>query len=242
MRNLLLTLRYHGAAFHGSAIQPNAVTVQGTLQPALERLAKEPLALKCCSRTDAGVHARMFCVSVRTSCTIPCERIVPALNSVLPDEMAVTACREVDEDFHARYSCRGKRYIYRIHNSTVRDPFTSDISWRVARPLDERKLDEAARAFLGTHDFSSFCAAGGSVEDHVRTINISHVYREGEMVFFEVAGDGFLYNMVRIMMGTLLAIHDGTCSSISDILAACDRSRAGITVPAQGLCLEEVYY
>ena len=242
MRNLLLTLRFHGAAFHGSAIQPNAPTVQGVLQPALERLAGEPLALKCCSRTDAGVHARVFCVSVRTACRIPCERMIPALNAALPEAMAVTACREAPEDFHARYSCKGKRYVYRIHNSAVRDPFLADRAWRISRPLNEERLNREASAFLGRHDFSSFCAAGGGVEDHVREMFTSRVYREGELVLFEIAGDGFLYHMVRIMVGTLLAVHDGKCPSVREVLAARDRSRADSTAPAHGLCLEDVLY
>lgn len=243
-RNLLLTLRYDGRYFHGSAVQKNAVTVQGVLQPAIESLVGEEVELKCCSRTDAFVHARMFCVSFHTNSQLPCERIVAALNANVPEAIAVTACRDVSDDFHARYSCTGKRYVYRIHNSMVRDPFQTGLSCRYGRPLNEKMLDREAKAFLGTHDFSAFCSAGSDVEDRVRTISKSSVWREEEMIFFEIAGNGFLYNQVRIMVGTLLAVGSGKLApwSIPGIIAGKDRRAAGPTAPPQGLYLEEVYY
>lgn len=243
-RNILLTLRYDGRFFHGSAVQENAVTVQGVLQAEMARLTGEEPELKCCSRTDAFVHAHMFCVSIKTDCALPCERILAALNANLPEAVAVTGCREVPDDFHARYSCIGKRYLYRIHNSIVRDPFQIGLSCRYGKPLDEKMLDREAKAFLGTHDFSSFCSSGSSVEDKVRSITKSTVSRNGEMVYFEVAGNGFLYNMVRIMMGTLLAVGSGKLApwSIPGIIASKDRKMAGPTAPPQGLYLEEVFY
>lgn len=243
-RNILLTLRYDGRFFHGSAVQENAVTVQGTVQPVLEKLTGDELELKCCSRTDAFVHAKMFCLSFKTDSRMPCERIIAALNANLPDTVSAVACREVPRDFHARYSCTGKRYVYHIHNSMYRDPFQIGLSCRYGKPLDEKMLDREAKAFLGTHDFSAFCSSGSSVEDKVRTITKSTVHRDAEMIYFEVAGNGFLYNMVRIMTGTLLAVGSGKLPpwSIPGIIASRERKNAGPTAPAQGLFLEEVYY
>lgn len=243
-RNLLLTLRFDGSAFHGSAVQKNAPTVQGALQQALQQVFGEATDVKCASRTDAGVHARAFCVSFHTKSAIPCERLIEALNAYLPPEAAVYDCREVPPDFHARYSCLGKRYRYRILNSRIRDPFLLSTAFRIPYRLDWEIMDKAARAFLGTHDFSAFCSAGGSVQDRRRTIFLSRVWREGEQILFETGGDGFLYNMVRIMTGTLIEIGAGKRmpESIPQALQAGDRSLAGFTAPAAGLCLEQVYY
>ena len=243
-RNLLLTLRFDGSAFHGSAIQKNAPTVQGALQQALCRVFGEAPDVKCASRTDAGVHARAFCVSFHTKSAVPCERLIEALNAYLPPAAAVYGCREVPPDFHARYSCHGKRYRYQILNSRIRDPFLLSTAFRVPYRLDWERMDKAAKAFLGTHDFSAFCSAGGSVQDRRRTIFLSHVWQEGELVLFETAGDGFLYNMVRIMAGTLIEVGAGkrTPESILQALQEGERRLAGFTAPAGGLCLEQVYY
>ena len=243
-RCLLLSLRFDGSAFHGSAIQKNAPTVQGALQQALARVLRQAPEIKCASRTDAGVHARQFCVSFHTDSAIPCGRLIEALNAALPPAVAVYACREVPEGFHARYDCRGKRYIYRIHNSRVRDPFLLSTAFRVPYRLDWEAMDRAAALFTGEHDFSAFCSAGGSVQDHRRTLFSSRVWKEGELILFEVAGDGFLYNMVRIMAGTLIEVGAGKREpeSILQALQAGERGLSGFTAPAHGLCLEEVYY
>lgn len=243
-RNLLLTLRYNGAYFHGSAVQKNAVTVCGTLQPALERIVGEKLLIKCCSRTDAGVHAEMFCLSFHTKSSIEPQRLVLALNNSLPGALAAYACREVPPGFHARYSCLGKRYLYKIHNSPVKNPFLIDLCCHHRYPLDVELLNRACQDFLGRHDFSAFCASGSDVADRVRTITDCSLRREGELVSFEVAGDGFLYNMVRIMVGTLLKMSYGRIApdAIPEILRARERKNAGPTAPAAGLYLKEVYY
>lgn len=244
MRNLLLTLAYDGRAFHGWQIQPNGVTVQEVLQAALcEALGEQP-DIKGCSRTDAGVHARMFCVSVRTSSGISCESMLPALNTRLPKTIAVTGCREVPEDFHARYSCLGKQYSYEIWNSAVRDPFRDRLATEWKWPIDERRMLEDGQPLLGTHDFASFQAAGSDVADTVRTISYFNVEREGCIVRVSVAADGFLYNMVRIIAGTLLDMQRGKLphGSMGDIIAARDRSAAGFTAKPDGLYLERVFY
>ena len=244
MRNLLVTMRYDGTAYHGWQVQENAVTVQQVFQDALESVFGARLPVTGCSRTDAGVHARMYCCNFRTESAIPCEKIPYALNANLPDDIGVYDCREVPADFHARYSCAEKRYLYRIRNSPFRDPFLLRRALLYRLPLDEALLHRASQAFCGTHDFRAFASAGGSVEDTVRTVSYAAVRRQGEDVFFEVQADGFLYNMVRIMVGTLLGVAEGKIEpdGIPAILAAGDRDRAGVTAPPQGLYLQNVIY
>lgn len=244
MRNLLVTLRFDGRAFHGWQVQKNAATVMQTFQDALEAVLGNRPDVKGCSRTDSGVSAAMYGVSFCTGSRIPCERLIPALNVKLPPAVAVTACREVPPDFHARYSCRGKRYCYRILNTPVRDPFYEGLALHIPYPLDAAFLHKQARQFVGTFDFAAFQNSGSPVENTVRTIFDCSVARRGDLIEFSVAGDGFLYNMVRIMTGTLLNIAQGSLAadSIPDIIASRDRGRAGATAPACGLMLMEVFY
>ena len=244
MRHLMLTLRYRGTRYHGFQVQKNGVTVCQVFQDAVQEVFGSRLDVKGCSRTDAGVHANGFVLTLRTDSAIPCDRLVQALNVHLPGDVAVRDCREVPEDFHPRYSCTGKRYLYRIHNSRVRDPFLENLALLVRSPLREDLMDRAAAAFLGTHDFSAFCAAGGSVEDKVRTISHCRVIREGEMVTLSITGNGFLYNMVRIITGTLLDVGTEKLppEAIAAILESRDRSRAGATAPPWGLYLDKAFY
>lgn len=245
LRNLLFTLRYDGSAFHGWQIQNNAVTVQEVFQNSVRSVLGECPDIKGCSRTDSGVHANMFCVSMKTSHSIPCERLMMAVNNFLPESVAVTDIREVPLDFHARYSAKGKRYVYKVHNSAVRDPFLSGRVYRLYKHIDEELLNTASEAFVGRHDFTSFCTLDKREKgDFTRTVSEFKVTRDGDMVYFTVTADGFLYNMVRIMVGTLLAINMGTirADAIDEILSQCDRSFAGPTAPAQGLYLDEVFY
>ena len=244
-RNLLFTLSYDGSAFHGWQIQNNAVTVQEVFQNAVREIIGECPDIKGCSRTDSGVHANMFCVSMKTTHRIPAERFAVAMNSHLPDTVAVKEVREVPLDFHARYNALGKRYVYKVHNSAVRDPFLRDRALRYRWKLDEEKLHRASQSFVGSHDFTSFCTLDKREKgDFVRTIKEFSVTRQGDMVYFSVTGDGFLYNMVRIMVGTLLGINDGTFpeDSIPSMLNALDRNASGVTAPACGLYLDKVFY
>ena len=244
MRNLLITMAYRGTAYHGSQVQDNALTITEVFQDALEKVVGRREDIKCCSRLDAGVHANMFCISFKTQCPIPCEGLLRGLNSCLPGDMAVYEAKEVPFDFHARYSARGKEYIYKVHNAIVRDPLMAGLVCEYPKPIDEKTLHEAAQAFVGSHDFSAFCSSGGSVKDTIRTIRRFSVYREGDMVLFAVAGDGFLYNMVRIMVGTLLDVAAGKIAAddLTSIIASKDRSRAGKTAPSCGLYLNRVFY
>lgn len=243
-RNLLLTLCYDGTKYHGWQIQKNALSVQEVFQGPLYRILGGEHDIKGCSRTDTGVHAREYCISVATKCPILPQRLMAALNNSLPRDMAVLSCREVPLDFHARYSCIGKEYIYQIWNGAVRNPFYEGYALQYPYALDVELLNRAAAQYLGEHDFSSFCSAGSKVEDTVRRVTVSEVTREGDMVLFRTRADGYLYNMVRIMVGTLLRVAQGKISpeEIPEILKACDRSKAGPTAPAEGLYLNKVLY
>ena len=244
MRNLLLTLRYNGTDFHGWQIQPNAVTVQQELCNAFKHLSGNDENIIGCSRTDAGVHANMFCCNVRTECAVSVEKIPNALNFYLPPEISVYGCSEVDYDFHARYDCKGKEYVYLIYNGKYRNPFYENRALFYPFELDVQMLDTEAKSFIGIHDFSAFCSAGSEVQDKVREIYDCSVVRNGDLVEIRVSGNGFLYNMVRIIVGTLLDIQRGKIEkgSIPEIINSLDRENAGVTVEGCGLYLNRVFY
>lgn len=245
MRNLLLTLRYDGSRYHGWQVQENALAVQQVFQESLFKVVSAQPDIKGCSRTDSGVHANMYCVSFKTEHTIPCERLVMALNRFLPKDIAVTDCREVPPDFHARYSCTGKEYMYKIWNHPVRDPFLEGYALHYWYALDIDKLNDAAQAYVGTHDFRSFCTLDSREPgDLTRTVRRFEVAREERLVTMTVEADGFLYNMVRIMVGSLLRVAQGkfTRQDLVRILEARDRSLAGPTAPPCGLYLNRVFY
>ncbi|MGI6182431.1 MAG: tRNA pseudouridine(38-40) synthase TruA [Agathobaculum sp.] len=245
MRNLLLTICYDGANYHGWQIQQNAVSVQQVFQQALQRILGDLPNLKACSRTDTAVHAREFCISFHTEHSIPCARLVGALNHFLPKDIAVLSCREVPEEFHARYSCLGKEYEYCIWNEKIRNPFLVGRALHYWYPLDINRLNQAASQLIGSHDFTSFCAVDARERGNMtRTVTAAQWKREGSTVSFTVAADGFLYHMVRIMVGTMLRVAEGKLQpeDISRILAARDRRAAGPTAPPQGLYLNKVFY
>ncbi len=244
MRNLLFTIAYDGTAYHGWQVQANGVSVQQTIQDALEKVIGTRENIIGCSRTDAGVHANMYCFNMRTATTLACGRLTGALNAHLPFDISVLSCHEVSYEFHARYHCVSKEYIYKVWNSPQRNPFQSGYSLHYKYPLDEKAIEHEAESFLGSHDFASFCSAHSKIRSTVRNVNAFKVNRHADELLFCVEADGFLYNMVRIMVGTLLRIEQGKIErgSIPAILAAGDRSRAGITAPAHGLYLNKVNY
>lgn len=244
MRNYLFKIKYDGFAFHGWQIQPNGITVQQCVTDAIFRIFSQKVTVHGCSRTDAGVHANEFCFNCKIETEMPCEKIIYALNAVLPEQIAVTDCKQVDDSFHARFDCKGKEYIYIINNAKVRDPFLVGRAYHYKYTLDENMLDVQAKSFIGKHDFAAFCAAGSSVKDTVRTVYDFSVTREKDNVIFKISGDGFLYNMVRIAVGTLLDISRGKIDtdSVPQIIESKDRSRAGVTVPPHGLYLNKVFY
>lgn len=244
MPNLLLTIRYKGANYHGWQVQKNALTVQEVLQNAIEKLYGSRLDVKGCSRTDTGVHANMYCVSFNAPFYAGEYHTVSALNTYLPSDIRAYECKEVDDDFHARYSSVGKEYKYYVYNAKYQNPFYSDYSYHFRYDVDIEKLNEAAKYFIGTHDFAAFCSAYSDVEDTVRTIYDLTVNRDGDLIIFTVSGNGFLYNMVRIIVGTLLMVSQSKISpdDIPKIIDSKQRKNAGRTAPAQGLFLNKVFY
>ena len=244
MKRLLITISYDGSAYHGWQVQANALTVQEVFQNAVEKVFNQRLDVKGCSRTDSGVHANMYCLSIDTDMNISNENVILALNTYLPKDIAVIACEEAEGDFHPRYSCKSKEYVYKIYNGAVRNPFLEKYAFHYRYPIDTELLNNEVQAFLGTHDFSGFCSIKSDVEDTVRTINNICVTRDGDMVYIKVEADGFLYNMVRIIVGTLLFINEGKIKpgELKDIIESKDRSRAGKTAQPQGLYLNKVNY
>jgi tRNA pseudouridine38-40 synthase len=247
MRNIKAVMSYDGTAYHGFQRQENAVGIQNILEEKLSYLTNSSVKVNGCSRTDTGVHANEYCFSFETEHTIPCGNLVRGLNSLLPSDIAVRSCEDVSPDFHARYSCIGKEYVYLILNSDVRDPFMADRVLHYPYKLDVSLIEREAAAFVGTHDFTSFCGTANQKENSVRTIEYFRTERSREnenLVKLIVKGDGFLYNMVRIMVGTLIYINEGKISegSIPRILEAKDRNKAGKTAVPCGLYLNKVFY
>lgn len=244
MKYFKVTIAYDGTAYHGWQRQQNALAVQEVFEDALEDLTGQKIVVQGCSRTDAGVHAREYVLSFGLESTINCRGIQFGMNSRLPDDIAVLKCEEADSGFHARYHCIGKEYEYIVHNSQVKNPFYKNSAFRIWYPIDAEKINKAAQDFVGTHDFKAMCSTACTKENTVRTIHHFNVKRDGELVIFNVSGNGFLYNMVRIMVGTLLFVNEGKIgeNDIPVILKSLDRTKAGKTVPPQGLYLNKVFY
>lgn len=246
MRNLKVCITYNGAAYHGFQRQSNAVTIQQVLEDRLRKLLKTPTRINGCSRTDTGVHAKQFFFSFRTNSSIPCDGFVKGMNALLPDDIAVLSCEDADEDFHARFSAKGKEYIYRVKNTPQRDVFTDRLALWYHGALDEQVMDKAAKLFIGEHDFAAFCKAEAKehLKSTVREVYDFSVRRENDEVIFTVSGSGFLHNMVRIMVGTLIYVSEGKRTE-SDILRSLEtgvRETAGKTIDPRGLYLNRVFY
>lgn len=244
MRNLLFNISYHGARYHGYQVQANALSVAEVLQNAIEQVIGVREDIVGCSRTDAKVHANSYFFNMKTTCQIPCANMVTALNRSLPMDISVNRCTEVPLAFHARYDCTGKEYIYKLWNSAVKNPFLDKLVTNHRYAVDERMLHHAAQAFVGTYDYKAFCAKGSKDIETTRTVHSFSVERKGDLVLFRVAGDGFLYHMVRIMVGTLLAVQEGQLSAadIKPIILSRDRRNAGKTARPEGLYLNRVFY
>ena len=244
MRKLKITIQYDGSSYHGWQVQKNAVTVQEVFQDAVEKVFLKRLDVTGCSRTDSFVHANMYVLTLETDMNISNEGVIMALNSKLPSDIAVIDCEECESDFHPRYSCKSKEYIYKLYNGKRPNAFLPKYAYYYRRPIDADYLNFQAQAYVGTFDYSGFCSAKSDVEDTVRSVKSFKVWREGDIVYFKVEADGFLYNMVRIIAGTLVFVGGGKINpnDMTDIINSKDRERAGITAPPQGLCLKEVYY
>lgn len=244
MRNIRLTIEYDGSNYAGWQRQNNVITIQQKVEEAIKIVTGVFSEVIGSSRTDAGVHAKGFVCNFFTESKIPSERFKKALNSFLPDDIVVIKSEEVELKFHARYDSIGKRYVYTVVTGKQRPAIGRNYVYYFHRDLDINKMRKAAEYFIGTHDFSAFKKSGSNVKTSVRTIKRVDVLKEDNVIRFVIVGDGFLYNMVRIMVGTLLEIGIGRFKPeyLLEILKSKDRGKAGKSVPASGLCLEEVFY
>lgn len=235
---------YRGTKYHGFQRQANAVTVQEVLEKAVSKVLNERVTIIGCSRTDTGVHANNFCFNVKTESNIRNIGFCRGVNGELPDDISILSCEDVSPDFHARFDCKGKEYIYKMHCSESKDPFSTDLALHYRRKFDVEKARRAAAYLVGTHDFASFCADCTNVSTTVRTIYSLEIENSGDSVIMLVKGDGFLYNMIRIIAGTLIDINEERFSpdDMPAILAAKDRLKAGRTAMAHGLYLNRVFY
>lgn len=244
MKRIKLTVSYDGTDYCGWQVQNNGPTVEGELNRAISDLTGKPVAVTGASRTDAGVHARGNVAVFDTDSPIPPERMKYALNVRLPEDIVVVGSEEVPGDWHPRHCDSVKTYEYRILNSEFPDPVRRREMWHVSFELDIEKMRQAACCLIGEHDFKSFCSAQTSVKDTVRTIYDINVEQEAETLIIRVTGSGFLYNMVRIIAGTLVGVGRGIFSpeDIRMMLDAKNREKAGMTAPPQGLTLIGIKY
>jgi tRNA pseudouridine38-40 synthase len=250
MRNLKLTLSYDGAEYSGWQVQPDAITVQGTLASAIGRITGEKVLPQGSGRTDAGVHALAQIATFNTDSPVPTENFIKALNDILPASVRVLEVVEMPPDFHARHSARAKSYRFRVYRESICPPFLARYVWHYPYPLDEEAMARAAGLVTGEHDFTSFAAADpergrdDAPASNVRKIFSSTWARLGEELVYEVRGSGFLHHMVRNIVGTFILVGRGTLRApdVTRILEARDRSAAGATAPASGLYLVNVEY
>ena len=253
-RNLLLTIEYDGSEFSGWQRQPERRTVQGELERVLSKVCGVPIQINATSRTDAGVHALGQRASFVLESGIPTDKVKLAANNILAGgknlasqvgDVRILQVEEMPEDFHARFDSKGKKYRYIIDNGEDQNIFRRKYCYQIQKQLDVDAMKEAAKHIVGTHDFASFQSAGGQErETTVRTVFGLDVFRNGQDVVIEIAGDGFLYNMVRIITGTLVEVGLGKrkAEDLVEIIKSADRTKAGHKAPAEGLYLVEVYY
>ena len=244
MRNIALRLRYDGSAYHGWQVQRYDVSVAATLEKALSKVCGHTVKATGCGRTDAGVHALNYCANFRTESRIPVERLPLAVNTRLPDDIAVLAACEVEEGFNAILSCVKKEYVYRIMNTRIRDPFLQKRVCFYPAPLDFARMEAAGAAFEGTHDFAAVRSVGTETKTTVRTVHWCRAEKHGEEIDIAVCADGFLYNMVRAIVGTMVYASHGKLEpeEIPALLEKGDRRLTGPTMPPQGLYLNRVWY
>lgn len=244
MHSIKMTLMYDGTDYCGWQRQPKRKSIQGEVERALSVFTREPVCVIGASRTDAGVHAAGYVCSFQTACDASLRDFSYGMNGILPRDIRVKEMEAVPDRFHARYDAQWKTYVYTIDNSAYRDPFWRRYAWHFRYPLNVDTMRRAAADYIGTHDFSAFMSSGGEAKDFTRTIYHTALEQQGHLLHFSVTGNGFLYNMVRIMAGTLVSIGNGRlpAEELPAVIASGERKRAGITAPPEGLCLKEIGY
>lgn len=244
MKNIRLTIEYDGKDFNGWQKQPNKLNIQGEIERAIEEITGEKVDLIASGRTDAGVHALAQMANFKTNSNLPVEKYPIALNTKLKKSIRIQKAEEVEEDFHSRYHCKQKTYRYVINNSEQGSSIYRNLEYFVPNKLNVEKMQEAVKYFEGEHDFKAFKASGTSSKSSVRTIYKTKVEKQGDRIVIELTGNGFLYNMVRIIAGTLVEVGLGKIepNEIPEIIEKGERARAGKTLPPQGLYLVKVEY
>ena len=244
MRNIKLTIEYDGKDFNGWQKQPNKLNIQGNIEKVISEITKEEIELIGSGRTDAGVHAIGQVANFKTNSNIPIKKFAIAINSRLKKSIIIKKAEEVPERFHSRYNCKKKTYRYIINNSDMGSAIYRNLEYNIKMPLNLENMKKASKYFEGEHDFSAFKASGTSSKSSVRTIYSADVKKENERIIIELTGNGFLYNMVRIISGTLVEVGLGKIrpEEIEDIIDSKNRQMAGKTLPPYGLYLLEVNY
>lgn len=244
MRNIKLTIEYDGKDFNGWQKQPSKLNIQGEIERAIGEITGEEVELNASGRTDAGVHSLGQVANFKTNSKIPIEKFPIALNTKLKRSIRILKAEEVEERFHSRYNCKKKTYRYIINNSENGTAIYRNLEYNFSQKMDVEKMREAIKYFIGEHDFKAFKASGTSSKSSVRTIYSAKVYKENEKIIIELTGNGFLYNMVRIISGTLVDVGIGKIKpdEIEEIIKSGNREKAGKTLPPQGLYLVNVEY
>lgn len=245
MRNLKLTIEYDGSRYKGwQRLADNDNTIQGKIEGVLSKMTSEKIELIGCGRTDGGVHAENYIANFHTNCMLSKEMMINYLYEFLPEDIVVKEIEEVEERFHARYNAKSKTYVYKINNSKFRSVFNRKYVYHTDEELNIDHMREASKILVGTHDFQSFTTLKPKKKSTVRTINYINIMKNGEIIEIEINGDGFLWNMVRIITGTLLEVGAGkrTVDEVKTILDKKKREEAGPMAQAKGLYLKEVIY
>ena len=243
MKNIKIKIAYQGANYCGWQKQRDSLGIQGEIEYAGEKVFERKIDVIGSGRTDAGVHALGQIANFKVDTTIPIDKIPEVLNNRLPKDISILGAEEVREDFHARFSAHKKTYRYQIYPSRIRSPFYKDIAYQVKNSLDIEVMKKEIKHLIGVHDFVGFMSSGSSVKTTIREIYWAEVFKEGDLIVIEICGNGFLYNMVRIIAGTMVDIGRGYIKeSMKNIIEYRERDRAGHTAPPQGLFLKEVEY
>ncbi len=244
MRNIKLIIEFDGSNFSGWQRQPRGRTVQKVIETAIFKATGEEIMINGSSRTDAGVHAREMVANFLTNCSIPGDKFREAINTRLPEDVSIVKSEEVNEDFHARYSSKGKTYSYTIINRYERLSLGHQYLYHYRHKLDMNEMRRACEYFIGIHDFKAFMSPGSSIKTTIRTVKNLYIEQNGDEIKIFITADGFLYNMVRIIVGTLIKVGNGKLKAedIEDIIKEGNRKKAGMCVPPNGLILEKVFY